>query len=143
MPNVSLIDVISSISDAEIIDTQLVASAIVADAEVPPIPRQKPMLPPNAEKKMQSWIRSRHVICSGNFFILETVEYSTIDRFTECVESLGGTLISVEPIKKVWIGNHRQVILYRVNASLHTPHHQLKQYWIKYGGFYTRFDERG
>ena len=25
------------------------------------------MLPPVAEKKLQSWIRSRHLICSGNF----------------------------------------------------------------------------
>ena len=100
------------------------------------------MLPPVARKKMQAWIRSRHLICLGNFFILETLEYSTIERFEECVEGLGGTLISVEPVRKVWIGNHRQVILYRAKASLHTPNHELKQYWIKYGGFYTRFDEK-
>lgn len=101
------------------------------------------MLPPVAEKKMRCWIRSRHLICSGNFFIFQTVEYSTVERFTECVISLGGSLISVEPINKIWMGNHRQVILYQAKASLHTPHHDLKQYWIKYGGFYTRFDERG
>ncbi|AFZ34544.1 phycoerythrin-associated linker protein, CpeR [Stanieria cyanosphaera PCC 7437] len=100
------------------------------------------MLPPVAQKKMQAWIRSRHLICSGHFFIFETLEYSTVERFEECVKSLGGTLISVEPTKKVWIGNHRQVILYQAKASLHTPHHALNQYWIKYGGFYTRFDER-
>lgn len=100
------------------------------------------MLPPIAEKKLQAWIRSRHLISSGNFFILETVEYSMVERFEDCIESLGGTLICVEPIKKVWIGNHRQVILYQAKASLHTPHHDLKQYWFKYGGFYTRFDER-
>jgi phycoerythrin-associated linker protein len=100
------------------------------------------MLPPQACKKMQCWIRSRHLICSGNFFIFETVEYSTVERFADCVKSLGGTLISVKPLKKVWIGNHRQVILYQAKASLHTPHHDLKQYWYKYGGFYTRFDER-
>lgn len=101
------------------------------------------MLPPIAHKKMQTWIRSRHLICSGNFFILETLEYTTVERFEECVKSLGGTLISVEPIKKVWIGTHRQVMLYRAKASLHTPNHDLRQYWIKHGGFYTRFDERG
>ncbi|OKH26847.1 CpeR family transcriptional regulator [Hydrococcus rivularis NIES-593] len=101
------------------------------------------MLPPVARKKMQAWIRSRHLICSGNFFIFETLEYSAVERFEECVASLGGTLISVEPIKKVWIGNHRQVLLYQAKASLHTPpHSDLKQYWIKYGGFYTKFDER-
>ena len=77
-----------------------------------------------------------------NFFIFETLEYSTIERFEKCVEGLGGTFISVEPVRKVWIGNHRQVILYQAKASLHTPHHELKQYWIKYGGFYTRFDEK-
>lgn len=102
----------------------------------------KSMLPPVARKKMQAWIRSRHLICSGNFFVLETLEYSTIERFEECVRGLGGTFISVEPVRKVWIGNHRQVILYQAKASLHTPHHELKQYWIKYGGFYTRFDEK-
>ncbi len=102
----------------------------------------KSMLPPVACKKMQAWIRSRHLICNGHFFIFETLEYSTVERFEECVNSLGGTLISVEPIRKVWIGNHRQVVLYQAKASLHTPHHELKQYWIKYGGFYSRFDER-
>lgn len=100
------------------------------------------MLPPQAEKKMRCWIRSRHLICSGNFFIFETVEFTTIERFSECVESLGGTVISVDPINKVWVGDHRQVILYQAKASLHTPHHTLKQYWIKHGAFYSRFDER-
>ncbi|WP_017718846.1 hypothetical protein [Kamptonema formosum] len=100
------------------------------------------MLPPEARKKLQCWIRSRHLICSGNFFIFETVEYSAVERFTECVTCLGGALICVNPLKKIWIGNHRQVILYQAKASLHTPGHDLKQYWIKYGGFYTKFDDR-
>jgi phycoerythrin-associated linker protein len=100
------------------------------------------MLPPIAKKKMQTWIRSRHLICSGNFFILETLEYTTVERFEECVKSLGGTLISVDAQKKVWINSHRQVILYRAKASLHSLKHNLHQYWVKYGGFYTRFDER-
>lgn len=101
------------------------------------------MYPLQAEKKLESWIRSRHLICSGSFFILETVEYSTVDRFVECVETLGGTLIAVDSVKKLWIGTHRQVILYRAKVSLNTPHHSLRQYWSKYGSFYTRFDERG
>lgn len=101
------------------------------------------MYPLHAEKKLQAWIRSRHLVCSGNFFIFETVEYSTIERFSECVEVLGGTVISVESIKKLWIGKHRQVVLYQVKTSLHTPHHALRQYWGKYGSFYSRFDERG
>ncbi|MEM6445542.1 MAG: CpeR family transcriptional regulator [Cyanobacteria bacterium J06642_2] len=100
------------------------------------------MLPPEAQKKMQAWIRSRHLICSGNFFVFETVENVTVERFGQCVRSLGGTVISVEPVRKVWIGNHRQVVLLHAKASLHTPHHDLKQYWIKYGSFQTRFDER-
>lgn len=100
------------------------------------------MLPPEAEKKMQAWIRSRHLICSGNFFILETVEFSTVERFAKCVGSLGGTIISVKPQRKVWIGNHRQVVLYQAKASLHTPNHNLNLYWYKNGSFRTRFDER-
>ncbi|MEO1132103.1 MAG: CpeR family transcriptional regulator [Cyanobacteria bacterium J06639_1] len=100
------------------------------------------MLPPQAQKKMQAWIRSRHLICSGNFFVFESVESVTVERFADCVRSLGGTVISVEPARKVWIGSHRQVVLYQAKASLHTPHHHLKQYWIKYGSFQTRFDER-
>jgi phycoerythrin-associated linker protein len=99
------------------------------------------MLPPVARQKMQVWIRSRHLICSGNLFIFETLDYSAVERFEQCVNSLGGTLISVEPIKRVWMGNHRQVILYQVKASLHTPCHELKQYWFKYGSFHTRFSE--
>lgn len=59
------------------------------------------MLPPSATKKMQDWIRSRHLICSGNFFVFETVEFSTVDKFQDCVEALGGTLIAVEPLKKI------------------------------------------
>lgn len=101
------------------------------------------MLPPNAEKKLQCWIRSRHVICSGNFFVFETVDSSALERFTECISVLGGTVISVDSIGKMWMGDHRQVILYQAKASLHTPHHNLKQYWIKYGSFQTRFDPNG
>jgi phycoerythrin-associated linker protein len=100
------------------------------------------VLPPVARKKIQAWIRSRHLICSGNFFIFESVEYSAVERFEQCVISLGGTLISVEAFKRVWMGNHRQVILYQAKASLNPPNNELKQYWFKYGGFSTRFDER-
>jgi phycoerythrin-associated linker protein len=46
----------------------------------------------------------------------------------------------VEPVDKIWMGDHRQVLLYRAKASLHLPCHTLKQYWLKYGGFRTRFD---
>lgn len=101
---------------------------------------QTKMLPPAAQKKIQGWIRSRHLICSGSFFVFETVDYGTIERFSNCVSTLGGAVISVDPVDKVWMGNHRQVILYRVKASLLTPGHELKQYWIKYGSFRTRFD---
>ena len=101
---------------------------------------QPAMLPLEAQKKVQAWIRSRHLICSGSFFIFETVDYGTIERFSDCVSTLGGTIISVEPVDKIWMGNHRQVMLYRVKASLLTPGHNLKQYWIKYGSFRTRFD---
>ncbi|NJK37078.1 MAG: CpeR family transcriptional regulator [Oscillatoriales cyanobacterium RM2_1_1] len=90
---------------------------------------------------MQAWIRSRHLVCSGNFFVFETLDYSAIERFEACVQSLGGTMISVEPSRLVWMGNHRQVVLYQVKASLHTPNHDLKQYWFKYGNTYTRFQE--
>lgn len=101
------------------------------------------MYPIQAEKKLRSWIRSRHLICSGNFYHFETVEYSAVERFSECIETLGGVVINVEPVKKIWIGNHRQVLLYRTKASLHTPEHALRSYWSKYGSFYSRFDERG
>ena len=100
------------------------------------------VLPPEASKKLRVWIRSRHLICEGNFFIFETVESSAIDRFSECIRSLGGTVISVQPVKKVWIGSHRRVLLQRVKASLLVPNNDLKQYWIKFGGLRTRFDER-
>ena len=100
------------------------------------------MLPPIAEKKMQCWIRSRHIICSGNFFVFETLDYSAIERFSDCIMTLGGTVISVNSIGKIWMGDHRQVILYQAKASLYTPHHNLKQYWIKYGSFHTKFDPK-
>jgi phycoerythrin-associated linker protein len=100
------------------------------------------MLPPIADKKIQAWIRSRHLIFTGQFLIFETLDYPTVERFEECITSLGGCLISVEPLKKIWMGNHRQVILYQAKGSLHIPHHKLRQYWFKYGSFQTRFDER-
>lgn len=101
---------------------------------------QPAMLPPESQKKMKGWIRSRHLICSGSFFIFETVDYGMIERFSDCIAVLGGAVISVDPVDKIWMGNHRQVMLYRVKASLLTPGHKLKQYWIKYGSFRTRFD---
>lgn len=97
------------------------------------------MLPPEAQKKMQYWIRSNHLICSGNFFVFETVNYSAVDRFLKCIAALGGTVISVDSVDKVWMGNHRQVVLYRVKASLYTRSPGLKQYWLKYGSFRTKF----
>ncbi|NJN62570.1 MAG: CpeR family transcriptional regulator [Coleofasciculaceae cyanobacterium RL_1_1] len=100
------------------------------------------MLPIAAEKKIKAWIRSRHLICSGNFYLFESVDYSAVERFTECVETLGGSLIEVNSVGRIWMGNHRQVVLFRAKASLCTPCHELKQYWIKYGSFRTRFDER-
>jgi len=94
------------------------------------------------QKKMQGWIRSRHLICSGNFFVFETVDYSAVERFSKGIAILGGAVISVEPIGKIWMGGHRQVFLYRAKASLHTPGHQLQQYWLKYGNFRTRFSNQ-
>jgi phycoerythrin-associated linker protein len=104
--------------------------------------RAPAILPPQAQKKLQSWIRSRHLICSGNFYIFESVDYTAVERFTDCIEALGGTFICVEPVNKIWMGDHRQVMLYRAKASLHTPCHDLKQYWLKYGSFHTRFDSQ-
>lgn len=95
-----------------------------------------------AQKKMRCWIRSRHLICSGHFYIFETVDYTAVDRFEECISSLGGTLISVEPIDKIRIGEHRQVMLYQAKASLLTPCRELKQYWLKYGHPCSRFENR-
>ncbi|BAQ63870.1 CpeR family transcriptional regulator [Geminocystis sp. NIES-3709] len=96
----------------------------------------------SATKKLQVWIKSNHLICDGNFFVLETVEYSMVERFEQYITILGGSLISVESRKKITIGNRRQVILYQAKASLHTPYHDLKEYWHKYGSLSTKFDRR-
>jgi len=37
---------------------------------------QAMMIPPAAEKKLKSWVRSRHLICSGNFFVFGSVDYT-------------------------------------------------------------------
>lgn len=99
------------------------------------------MLPLLARKKMQTWIRSRHLICSGNFLLFETLGYSTVERFEACIKSLGGTLINVKLVKHLCIGNQRRIILYQAKATLHTPNQDLKKYWFKYGGLHTRFDD--
>ena len=108
-----------------------------ASVDISPLTPQKKGQ--SAKKRLQSWIRSRHVIGSGNFFVFETVDYSALERFNDCIAALGGAVISVDLIGKIWMGDHRQVILYRAKASLHTPHHDLRDYWIKYGSFRTRF----
>lgn len=102
--------------------------------------RKKIFSQTKASARIKNWLRTRHLICQGNFFILETLEYPTIERFEECISSLGGTLISVHASQKVWIGKHRQVILYRAKASLNTLNHELKQYWFKYGGINSKFE---
>jgi phycoerythrin-associated linker protein len=91
---------------------------------------------------MQAWIRIRHLIFSRQLLIFDTLDYPAVERFEEYVNILGGCLISVEPGKRLWMGNHRQVILYQANASLHTPHHELRQYSFKYGCFKTGFYQR-
>lgn len=101
---------------------------------------QKRITPVCAIKKLQIWIKSHHLICDGNFFVLKTVEYSMVERFEQYITILGGSLISVESAKKIPMGNHRQVILYQAKASLHTPNHDLKEYWERYGALYTKFD---
>jgi phycoerythrin-associated linker protein len=100
------------------------------------------MLPPVAIRKMQTWVRSRHLICSQKTLIFETFDYPTIENFEECLISLGGKLISVEALKKVWRGTHRQVILYQAKGTFNTPNHPIQQYWYERGSLYTRFDER-
>jgi phycoerythrin-associated linker protein len=100
------------------------------------------MLPPVAIKKMQTWIRSRHLICSQKILIFETFDYPTVERFEDCLKSLGGELISVDALKKVWRGSHRQVILYQVKGTFNQVNHPIQQYWYENGSLYTRFDER-
>ena len=86
------------------------------------------MLPPVANKKMKGWIRSRHLICSENYLVFETFDSSTIEKFEECVMSLGGKLVSVEALKKIWRGNHRRVILYQAKAMFTSSNHPVQQY---------------
>lgn len=100
------------------------------------------MLPPVAKKKMQGWIRSRHLICSKNLLIFETFDYSTIERFEECLISLGGELKSVDTLKRVWRGNHRRVFLYQAKGIFPGSNHPIQQYWYENGSLYTRFDDR-
>ncbi|MGB3694897.1 MAG: hypothetical protein WA865_07860 [Spirulinaceae cyanobacterium] len=102
----------------------------------------KCLTPIVATTKMQAWIRSRHLVYSGKFFVLETSEYATIESFCECVEALGEILISVEPLRKALISNQRKVILYQAKASLHNPHHDLKQYWLNHGSSSSRFENQ-
>jgi len=104
--------------------------------------KEKKITSSTAIRKLQTWIKSKHLICSGSFFLLETVEYSMVERFETYIKVLGGTLISVDSSKRVLIGNHRQVILYQAKASLHTPHHDLRGYWTENGSNFTYFDER-
>jgi phycoerythrin-associated linker protein len=100
------------------------------------------LLPPTATKKMQEWIDSKYLICSGNFFVFESLEYSQIEHFEECIASLGGTLISVEPIERIWNVNRRKKILYQAKASLQAFDRDLRQYWLKYGNSQSIFAQK-
>jgi len=98
------------------------------------------MIHPVAEKKLRSWVRSRHLICSCNYFVFESPEYTSIELFGDCIGTFGGSLSRVQRVGKIQVGNRRQLMLYRAKASLLIPNHSLKQYWIRHGSFHTRFD---
>ncbi len=92
------------------------------------------------DAEIDSYLQSEEYNQNFGENIVPYCRYPTIERFEECISSLGGTLISVDASQKVWIGKHRQVILYRAKASLNTLNHELKQYWFKYGGINSKFE---
>ncbi|TGG83840.1 MAG: CpeR family transcriptional regulator [Aphanocapsa feldmannii 288cV] len=99
--------------------------------------------PSQATAKLKGWMRSRHLICCGHFFVMESVDQSLIDRFCNCIEILGGTLITVEASGRWAMGPGRHVVVLRARATLLGRSSELITYWAERGGRHTRFEESG
>ena len=100
-------------------------------------------LPPRALQRIKGWMRSRHVVCKGHFLVMESLEQGAIDRFSACVEALGGSLIGVEACGRWTVGNRNLVVL-RARASLMSGYWpELVGFWAENGAPYSRFDVRG
>ena len=98
--------------------------------------------PAQAKKSLEGWIRSRHLICLGTEFILETVEQRILDRFEACIEVLGGSISQVKAIGRWPMGPNRTFTLLQARAEVPRPEcSSLVNYWANNGSTETRFSD--
>lgn len=93
-------------------------------------------------KQLKNWIRSQHLICSGQDFIFETVDQAQLERFDKCIKDIGGEIGSVRSTGNWPMGPRRTFKILRVQALVPRPGGlEIQAYWAKYGSFKTRFSE--
>lgn len=94
------------------------------------------------EKQLESWIRSNHLICEGSNFIFETVDQTLIDRFEDCLNSLGGEILTVHDVGDWPMGPRRCFKILRAVARVPRPTcSSVVSYWACNGSSHTRYSE--
>nr|WP_231605318.1 CpeR family transcriptional regulator [Synechococcus sp. CBW1006] len=96
----------------------------------------------NPHQQLEYWIRSQHLICRGTDFIFETVDQSLIERFEQCLLSLGGEIITIREVGAWPMGPKRTFKILRASARVPRPAaHAIVSYWANNGSTKTRFSE--
>ena len=94
------------------------------------------------ENQMKAWIRSHHLICEGSDFIFETVDQTQLEKFEDCIQSMGGKIRTVKAVGNWPMGPRRTFKILRANASVPRPGgEKLVTYWAKKGSKQTRYSE--
>lgn len=94
------------------------------------------------EQFMRSWIKSQHLICKGTEFIFETVDQNLIERFEDCLNSLGGEIHSVKQVGLWPMGHNRNFKILRAVARVPRPAcNEIVNFWALNGSFTTRYSE--
>jgi phycoerythrin-associated linker protein len=95
-----------------------------------------------ANKQFRSWIRSKHLICSGQDFVFETVDQTQLERFQDCLKVIGGEIRVVRAVGHWPMGPRRTFKILRVEAEVPRPKGlEIQRYWANHGSFKTRFSE--
>lgn len=95
-----------------------------------------------SKKQLFSWVRSQHLICSGQNFIFETIDQAQLERFENCIKNIGGEIESVRSTGNWPMGPRRSFKILKAQAIVPRPGGiEIQAYWAKYGSFKTRFAE--
>ena len=96
----------------------------------------------DAERLLRGWIRTQHLICYERDFIFETVDQTHLDRFEQCMLSIGSDIRKIEAVGNWPMGNRRAFKILRAKANVPRPGgEKFIEYWAKNGKNATRYSE--